>query len=111
MAEDAKRLWQQFAMLTEEMRKFLSQDDIDEYVELGRQRNIFFERIQSLAKDDYRNSEEGKALLARLKPIEAGMIRDAQMWLNKSRNHNNKVQGYGAIGGMRLQGNIFNKGF
>ena len=111
MEHDAKTLWGKFAVLTEEMRKFLTKEDIDQYLELERQRNTIFGLIQDLPEDSFRTSKEGEDLLARLKPVEESMLRDAQIWLNKSRAHNTKVQGYGNIGGFRPQGNIFNKGY
>lgn len=111
MEHDAKTLWGKFAVLTEEMRRFLTKEDIDQYLELEHQRETVYDLIKALDKDDFSTSEEGREMFDRLKPIEEGMIRDAQIWLNKSRSHNNRVQGYGNIGGFRPQGNIFNKGF
>ena len=69
MEHDAKTLWGKFAVLTEEMRRFLTKEDIDQYLELEHQRETVYDLIKALDKDDFRTSEEGKEMLARLKPI------------------------------------------
>lgn len=90
----ARDIWRQFFLLTQEMKKFISEDDVDMFLELARQRDIVFGWLQDLASDDFRHTPEGEALLAELKPLDLEMQQAAQRWLNQSRRRSASVQAY-----------------
>lgn len=91
---NARSLWRHFFVLTEEMDKFLRQNDIDDFIEMQRQRNIFYERIRGLAGDDYRDSDEWRQQVERYRPLESAMMAAARAWLNKSRTQNARIRSY-----------------
>ena len=95
MAErTARSQWQQFLMLTREMRKFIEKDDVDMFLELARQREIVFGWIEELETDDFRFTPEGEALLAELKPLDFDMQQTARRWLNRARRRSESVEAY-----------------
>lgn len=95
MAErTARSLWQQFLMLTGEMKKFIEKDDVDMFFDLAKQRETVFGWIEALVADDFRDTPEGKALLAELKPLDLDMQQAAKRWLNTARHRSDSVEAY-----------------
>jgi len=107
--EQANENWDLYYMLTQELLKFIDQNDIDQFLELEKQRNTVVERMKALPEtEDYRKTEECQALVARIKPLDMQIIYKAKAWLNKSRKQNASVHAYDlqGIGGL---GSILNK--
>ena len=95
MAErTARSLWQQFLTLTEEMKKFIEKDDVDMFFDLAKQRETVFDWIEALSTDDFRDTPEGEALLAVLKPLDLAMQQAAKRWLNTARKRSESVEAY-----------------
>ena len=105
----AQELWQKYFLLTEELLKYSDQRDGDLFVELVRQRGQLIEKMEALPKNNYRESEECKALIQKIIPMDNQIIYRARSWLNKSRRQNSTVRSYDLVGAMELNGSIFNR--
>ena len=76
-------------------RGFINQADIDEFLDLVRQRNIVVDRMKALPETEvYRQTEECTALVEQIKPLDMQVIYKAKSWLNKSRQQNATVRAY-----------------
>ena len=93
--EQARINWQLYLTLTQELLKFINQADIDEFLDLVRQRNIVVDRMKALPETEaYRQTEECKALVEQIKPLDMQVIYKAKSWLNKSKHQNAAVRSY-----------------
>ena len=104
----AKQLWDKYYTITTELLKFFNTEDIDEFLELVRQRTVIFDRIQALPEDNYRHTPEGEALVGKIRPLDMQIIYKAKSWLNKSKRQNVAVKSYDLMG-MNPLGHRFNK--
>ena len=107
--QQAKENWDMYYMLTQELLKFINQQDIDQFLELEKQRNTVVERMKALPEtEDYRKTAECQQLVAQIKPLDMQIIYKARAWLNKSRQQNVSVHAYDLqnIGGV---GSLLNK--
>ena len=105
----AKANFELYHMLTQELLKFIDKNDIDEFLELERQRSDLVERMKALPETEvYRKTEECRNLVARIKPLDMQVIYKAKSWLNKSRQQNATVHAYD-LQGTNALGNILNK--
>lgn len=105
----AKANFELYYMLTQELLKFIDKNDIDEFLELERQRNDLVTRMKALPEtEDYRKTAECQELVQRIKPLDMQVIYKAKSWLNKSRQQNATVHAYDLQGTSSL-GNILNK--
>ena len=107
--KEARTLWQKYFALTKELLKFSDQRDSELFVELVDQRGQLVDKIKSLPKNNYRESEECQALIKQIIPMDNQIIYRARSWLNKSRRQNNTVRSYDLIGSQELRGTIFNR--
>ncbi len=107
--EQAKANWQMYYVLTQELLKFIDKDDVDEFLEIEKQRSELVERMKTLPEtEDYRKTEECKELVQKIKPLDMQVIYKAKAWLNRSRQQNASVHAYD-LQGMNRVGSIFNK--
>ena len=107
--EQAKANFDMYYLLTQELLKFIDKNDIDQFLDLERQRGTVVERMQALPETEiYRKTEECQALVARIKPLDMQSIYKAKAWLNKSRHQNATVHAYD-LQGVNTLGNILNK--
>ncbi len=107
--QKAKENWDMYYMLTQELLKFIDKQDIDQFLELEKQRNTVVERMRALPEtEDYRKTEECQALVAKIKPLDMQIIYKAKAWLNKSRQQNASVHAYDLQSTAGL-GSILNK--
>ena len=107
--QEAKANWDMYYVLTQELLKFIDRQDIDQFLELERQRNTVVERMKALPEtEEYRKTAECRDLVARIKPLDMQIIYKAKAWLNKSRQQNASVHAYDlqSIGGV---GSLLNK--
>ena len=107
--QEAKENWDMYYVLTKELLKFIDQNDIDQFLELEKQRNTVVEKMKALPEtEEYRKTDECKALVDKIKPLDMQIIYKAKAWLNKSRQQNASVHAYDlqGVGGL---GSIFNK--
>ena len=107
--KEARTLWQKYFALTKELLKFSDQRDSELFVELVDQRGQLVDKIKSLPKNNYRESEECQALIKQIIPMDNQIMYRARSWLNKSRRQNNTVRSYDLIGSQELRGTIFNR--
>lgn len=105
----AKANFELYHMLTQELLKFIDKNDIDEFLELERQRSELVDRMKALPETEiYRKTEECQQLVQRIKPLDMQVIYKAKAWLNKSRQQNATVHAYDLQNTYTL-GNILNK--
>ena len=105
----ARILWQKYFALTKELLKFSDQKDSELFMELVDQRDRLIEKMKSLPKNDYRDSEECKKLIEQIIPMDKQIIYRAKAWLNKSRRQNSAVRSYDIIESAGLRGTVFNR--
>lgn len=93
--EQAIANWNLYYTLSQELLKFIEKQDIDEFLEIARQRNVIVERMKALPETEaYRATAECQALVEKIKPIDMQVIYKAKAWLNKSRRQNAAVHAY-----------------
>ncbi len=91
----ARRDWQLYHTLSEELLKFINKQDIDEFLDLAEQRNTIVDRMKALPETEiYRQTAECQALIAQIKPLDMQVIYKAKSWLNKSKQQNAAVRSY-----------------
>ena len=108
----AKILWQKYLNLTNELLKFISNDEVETFFELVDQRGKLIELMKELPKNNYRETDECKAIIEQIKPLDMQIMYKARAWLNKSRRQNNTVKAYdltGTAGACGGRGTIFNR--
>ncbi|MBR1729857.1 MAG: flagellar protein FliT [Selenomonadaceae bacterium] len=108
----AKILWQKYLNLTNELLKFISNDEVETFFELVDQRGQLIELMKELPKNNYRETDECKAIIEQIKPLDMQIMYKARAWLNKSRRQNNTVKAYdltGTAGAFGGRGTIFNR--
>lgn len=100
-----------YLTLSQELLKFISkpEPDIDEFIELGRQRGVLAERLKaSPALEACRRTPEWQTLAEAIRPLDMQIIYKAKAWLNKSRRQNAAVHAYD-LQAISPLGNILNK--
>ena len=107
--EQAKTNWRLYYTLTQELLKFIDNDDVDQFLDLEQQRSDLVDRMKALPETEvYRKTQECQELVQKIKPLDMQVIYKAKAWLNRSRQQNASVHAYD-IQGMNTLGNIFNK--
>ncbi|MBR2216105.1 MAG: flagellar protein FliT [Selenomonadaceae bacterium] len=99
---------EQYLVLTEELLKFIDKQDVDTFMEIVPQRDVLLERLQALGEPKFRRTEEGRAIVDKVKSLDMQIIYKARSWLNKSRHQNAAVRSYD-LGSMAPVGNILNR--
>ena len=92
--ETAKNLWSKYLSMTQELLKFIDNQDIDMFTTIVGQREQLIAKIDELPSRDYRKLEEFKAIADKIKPLDREIMYKARAWLNKSRRQNNMVRSY-----------------
>ena len=106
---EARRLWQKYFELTKELLKFSDQKDGELFMELVDQRGQLIEKIKALPPNDYRDSDECKAMIEQMIPMDKQIIYRARAWLNKSRRQNSAVRSYDVTSSFGTRGTVFNR--
>jgi len=107
--EQAKANWRLYYTLTQELLKFIDNDDVDQFLDLEQQRGDLVDRMKALPETEvYRKTQECQELVQKIKPLDMQVIYKAKAWLNRSRQQNASVHAYD-IQGLNTLGNIFNK--
>ena len=110
--KQASVLWNKYLTLTHELLKFISKDDVDTFFELVNQRDKLIEMMKALPENNFRDTDECKAMIEQIKPLDMQIMYKARAWLNKSRRQNNTVRAYdltGTAGAFTGRGTIFNR--
>ena len=103
--EQAAGLWRRYLAVTEDMMKLLDANDIDMFMDLVEQRDGLIRNLEALPPNDFRESDEGRAIIEKIKPLDTRIIYRAKTWLNKSRHQTSAVRSYdlrtyGGVGGI-----------
>ncbi|MBR2180149.1 MAG: flagellar protein FliT [Selenomonadaceae bacterium] len=110
--QQASTLWNKYLTLTHELLKFISKNDVDTFFELVNQRDKLIEMMKALPENNFRETDECKAMIEQIKPLDMQIMYKARAWLNKSRRQNNTVRAYdltGTAGTFGGRGTIFNR--
>ncbi|MCE5286509.1 MAG: hypothetical protein LLG02_11780 [Pelosinus sp.] len=98
--------WQDYLFLTEEMKKFIMQRDLELFFALVDQRGVLQQQIEKLPDEAYYTSSAGKALLQQIKLANAEMLKCFHMVFNAMKQQENVVQKY--EGSINYAGNYLN---
>jgi len=105
----AKKDFKLYLTLSQELLKFIGQEDIDEFLSLAEQRGRLVDRMKkNPATEVYRKTPECAALIDEIHPLDMQLIYKAKAWLNKSRRKTAAVHAYD-LQTLSPVGNIFNK--
>lgn len=92
--EQAKILWEKYFNLTQELLKFINQQDIETFLSLVPQRDQLIELMEKLPSKEYLQLEEFKEIGKKIIPMDREIMYKARAWLNKSRRQNSVVRSY-----------------
>lgn len=83
------------------------------FLSLMEQRLRLQRLIEELRDDAYHKTEEGKALIAQINPINAEIQYQTQLWLNKKKRQQATARAYDSLGdiGQGCVGNVLNRFF
>ena len=105
----ARGLWQKYVVITKEMLKFIDKKDVDTFLTLVPQRSQLIELIKALPQNNFRETEECKAMIEQIKPMDMQIMYKARAWLNKSRRQTSAVKSYDLTSSFGNRGRIFNQ--
>lgn len=109
LLEQARSNWCLYLELSQELLKFIDRNDIDEFLELERQRSIVVDRMKALpATEIFRRTAECRSLVEQIKPLDMQILYKARSWLNKSRQQNATVRAYD-LQDFNPRGNLLNR--
>ena len=94
IVDAAKILWEKYLILTEELLKFINQQDVETFLSLVPQRDQLIELMEKLPSKDYLQLEEFKKIGEKIIPMDREIMYKARAWLNKSRRQNSVVRAY-----------------
>ena len=92
--EQAKILWEKYFNLTQELLKFINQQDIETFLTLVPQRDQLIKLMENLPSKEYLQLEEFKEIGKKIIPMDREIMYKARAWLNKSRRQNSVVRSY-----------------
>ena len=102
-----KELWEKYLAVTQELLKFINEEDIDTFLDLVDQRQQLMEMLKQIPTHEFAESPAGKAMREQIKPMDMQIMYKARSWLNKSKRNNLAVKSYD-ITGFVSAGNMFN---
>ena len=106
--EQAKENWELYYTLSQELLKYITDGNIEQFLEVEKQRGIVVGRMKALPETEvYRKTEECQALVKKIVPIDMQILYKAKTWLNKSRRQNATVHAYD-LQDVNPVGNILN---
>ena len=112
VVEKAKILWEKYLTLTEELLKFINQQDVETFFTLVPQRDQLIELMEELPSKDYLKREDFKEIGKKIIPMDREIMYKARAWLNKSRRQNSAVRSYDLTNSlMGTQGTAFNRAY
>ena len=94
VVKEARTLWKIYLALSEDLLKFINQEDIDTFTDVVSQRDRLIEKIEALPSNDYRKLDEFKGIAEKIKKLDRETMYKARSWLNKSRRQNSMVRSY-----------------
>ena len=92
--DSARILWEKYLTLTQELLKFINQQDIETFLSLVPQRDRLIELMEDLPSKDYLQLDEFKEIGKKIIPMDREIMYKARAWLNKSRRQNSVVKSY-----------------
>ena len=107
--EQARGLWRKYVVITREMLKFIDKRDVDTFLTLVPQRSQLIELMKALPQNNFRETDECKAMIEQIKPMDMQIAYKARAWLNKSRRQTSTVRSYDLTSAFGNRGRIFNQ--
>ena len=93
----AQALWRDYRFLTKEMLKFLAKPDMDLFYELTNQREKLQTLIDQTVDHGFKDSPEGRRLLAEIHQDSQTIIHNLQLRLSSSKRKHQVSEAYGAV--------------
>ena len=109
LLDDARKLWSKYVVITKEMLKFIDKQDIDTFLAFVPQRSQLIEMMKALPPNKFRETDECRAMIDQIKPMDMQIMYKARAWLNKSRRQNSAVRSYDLTSAFGNRGRIFNR--
>lgn len=91
-------LWQDYRFLTKEMKKFLTEQDMELFYNLLNQRDQLQTIIDQTPNDGFKVSPEGRSLLAEIQQDNQYIIENVQFRLSRSKRHHQVSEVYSGTG-------------
>jgi uncharacterized protein YoxC len=92
----AEALWQDYHFLTKEMKKFLTQQDMELFNDLMNQREMLQTIIDETADNGFKVSGKGKNLLTEIQQVNQEITNNMQLLHSSSKRHHQVSEAYGA---------------
>lgn len=107
--DEARNLWRKYVILTQELLKFIDKKDIDTFLALVPQRGQLIDMIKALPPNGFRQTDECRAMIEQIKPMDMQIMYKARAWLNKARRQTSTVKAYDLTASYGHRGRIFNQ--
>ena len=105
--EAAKAYWQRYLQVSQELHGYIVSGEIDEYLELGRQRMIIGDCLIALADTGYNQSAEALAMAEEIRRLDKESEPYARRMIAKGRRRQSTARAYDPYG-RSVVGNILN---
>lgn len=105
--EAAKSYWQRYLQVSQELRDYIVAGEVDEFLELGRQRMIIGDCLIALADTGYNQSEEALAMAQEIRRLDQEGEPYARREIAKGRRRQSTARAYDPYGQSTV-GNILN---
>ena len=106
--EQARELWTKFYVISQEMLKYIEQDDVELFLQLLDQRLQVQSLLDGLGKTAWVKTGEGQELYQRLMPLDRQIHYQARLWLNKVKQNRKASNAYELMAGPSI-GQILNQ--
>ena len=92
--EAARSYWQRYLQVSQELRDYIIAGEVDEFLELGRQRMIIGDCLMALADTGYNQSEEALAMAAEIRRLDREGEPYARREIAKGRQRQSTARAY-----------------
>lgn len=105
--EAAKAYWQRYLQVSQELHGYIAAGEVDEYLELGRQRMIIGDCLIALADTGYNRSAEALAMAEEIRRLDKESEPYARRMIAKGRQRQSTARAYDPYSRSTV-GNILN---
>jgi len=105
VTKTSQELWNDYFFLTEEMSKFLEQQEMELFYELMQQREALQKIIDEVQDDEFLLSIAGQQFLQKVRESNQSIALKLQYVINNNRNQHNVSRAYDGLGTDATVGN------
>lgn len=92
--EQARDLWGKFYVISQEMFKYIEQDNVDLFLQLLEQRLQVQGLLEQLGKTSWVKTEAGQELYQQLMPLDRQIHYKTRLWLNNVKKNRKASNAY-----------------